>query len=244
MDLVIPPPNSALMLGTTVHEAVAHNLSQKVETGEDMREADMLDHFASIFDLERTKTMWYSDEDPGEFKDLGIGIVSVHRQLVSPGIMPLAVEKGFIMSLSKRPKEGDDPEKPAEKYPPIEGWIDAVNKNGGVIETKTTRSKPKAIKPAHMLQGTVYTAGMLTSGLEVGKGQVDYLVKTKKPYPVSFPMNVTRADWIFFETILDQVTKGVKNEVFLPNRSFFGCSRRWCGFWNICEQECGGRVPD
>jgi len=73
---------------------------------------------------------------------------------------------------------------------------------------------------------------------------VNYLVKTKKPKAVSFDVQVSQADWKLLETVLDRVCSGIKLGIFLPNRSFFGCSRRWCAYWPECEEECGGRIQD
>jgi CRISPR/Cas system-associated exonuclease Cas4 (RecB family) len=223
---------------------VAHGYKEKMKHGEEIQENEKLDYFSAVFDVEKSHTAWYEDEDPGQVKDLGVGIMKVHHQLVSPDIIPLAVEKGFIMSLTKRKQPGDDPDKPPEKYPPIEGYIDTVDKDGVVCEVKTSRSKKKEIDPAHKLQTTIYAAGMKSLGAEVPGARVDYMIKTKSPYPITIPFEIQLQDWLFFSTVLESVYCGIQNEHFWPNRSSNLCSRRWCGYWPECEKKFHGKVKD
>jgi CRISPR/Cas system-associated exonuclease Cas4 (RecB family) len=245
---LIVPPGSALTLGASVHSTVAANMRQKLESHEDLPESDLCEHFAAVFDLEHTHTAWYADEDPGEIKDVGIRLVKTHRQLVSPDLQPIAVEKGFVTTLGvsermrKRAEERGDV--PRETYPPIEGWVDTINQDAVTIETKTTGKKPSHVAANHKLQTVIYTAGILSAGVQTPGARVDYLVKTKKQQVVSFPIVPVKSDFMFMEDVLDRVCRCVELDIYLPNREFYGCTRRNCGYWEHCEKEIHGRVRD
>jgi len=245
---LIVPPGSALTLGGSVHSTIGQNMRQKIESHEDLPEGDLCEHFAEVFSQEESHTLWYANEDPGKIKDVGIGLVKTHRQLVSPTLQPIAVEKGFITTLkpSERIKKAAEErgEEPREAYPPIEGWIDTVDDHAVVIEAKTTGKKPGHVAANHKLQTTIYTAGMLSADVETPGARVDYLVKTKKQQVVSFDIVPTKADFMYLDDVLDRVCRGIESGIFLPNREFYGCTRRNCGYWEHCEAEIHGTVRD
>lgn len=234
------PPTGALLLGTNVHRAIEYNMSQKIETHEDLPEADVLDYFSAVFDASKSEAVWYEDERPGDFKDTGIRVLKTHHQLVAPELMPLAVEKGFMLSLKSKPKTPD--EEPIV-YPTIEGWVDLINTEHKIIDNKTIGQTPKTPKPDHKLQTTIYTAGMRLSGMTDAKPRIIYLVKTKTPKVVQFDVPITVSDWAYFQAVLNSVVRGIENDVFIPNRNTWKCNRRWCGYWEMCEGMFHGTVP-
>src|SRR6202045_1027705 len=44
----------------------------------------------------------------------------------------------------------------------------------------------------------------------------------------------------YAETIYPMVQESIREGIFLPRRSSPLCSRRFCGFWSVCEKEYGG----
>lgn len=240
MGMVVKP-TGALTLGGTVHQAVANNMSQKLETMKDLPEQDVLDYFSTVFDLEKTGTRWLDGEKPGKMKDVGVKLVALHHKEIAPGIQPAQVEKGFLLTLTApAPKPDDEP----IVYPEIEGWIDLVDHEGTLIETKTIGSKPKSVAPEHRLQTTIYTIGLRASGEGTTKARVDYLVKNKVPVVVQHEYTVTTADMVYFRSLLDRVVEGITKEIFIPNRNTWKCNKRWCGYHAECARDLGGTISD
>ncbi len=225
------PPGGALTLGAAFHGGIAVNYRQKVESGQDMPIADVLDAFSTDFDNRSVDTEWRGDSAP-EVKDTGILLLKEYQRVVAPYTQPIEVEQQFNMTFKNK------------------GWtftgiIDLIDNQDTIIETKTTGRKPSNPRPEHLLQIHAYTKGYQTKEAKgVTGARIDYVVKRKEPVVVSFTPTVTESDMTFFLRLMTRVAHGIENEVWVPSRGHNLCSRKWCGYWNECEKLMGGRVRD
>lgn len=246
LDLIRPPDTVPLMIGTQVHKAVEFNMSQKIESHEDLKETEVLDHFGTGFDEAKHSTVWYPDEDPGKIKDNGIGLVKEYHKVVAPVTQPIHSELQFIMVLTDYPF-------------PFEGYIDIVQEDHTICETKTIGQSPQGITSDHKLQGTLYSLGYRWLFQAENGLRYDYIVKNKKPKILSFETKVTNTDIFYLRTLIDRVTDRVTRAInikhedsevqarltmerFMPSRGSWMCKRKSCGYWELCEKACGGTV--
>ena len=240
LDLIKPPDTVPLMLGTQVHKAVEHNMTQKIESREDLKESEVLDKFDTGFEAARHETVWYQDEVPGKVKDLGINIMKEHHKVVAPKVQPIYSELQFIMKLTDYPF-------------PFEGYIDVVQEDHVIRETKTIGQSVKEPSPDHKLQGTLYGLGYRWMYQSEAGVMYDYIVKNKRPKVLTFERKVTNSDIVYLRTIIDRVASRITRAMnvgdpdimishFIPSRGSWMCKRRSCGYWELCEEKCGGEV--
>lgn len=226
------PPRSALTLGASFHKSTSVNYRQKYQSKVDLPLGDVLDTFSTVFDDMAKETEWQEGENSGEVKDSGIAALSKYQQAIAPQVQPVEVEQRFNMSFKNRAWN-------------FVGIVDLLDEEGIVIETKTTSRTPAEAKVEHVLQITAYCTGHRARTKTKEKGaRIDYAIAKKSPDVVSYPVNVEKSDIEYFLTLMDRVAKGIKNEIWIPNRMQMLCSRKWCGFFRECEKANGGRVRD
>ena len=86
------PKTSSLTLGTAVHEALAENFRQKIETKEDLPVAGVLAVFRDRLDQELTDIDLAEDEDTADLKACGELLVRTYMDQAAPVVEPAAVE--------------------------------------------------------------------------------------------------------------------------------------------------------
>jgi hypothetical protein len=75
-----------------------------------------------------------------------------------------------------------------------------------------------------------------------GACRLDTVTKGKTVSLIQKSFFINEKDRHYAETIYPMVQDSIREGIFLPRRSSPLCSRRFCGFWNICEKEYGGSV--
>ncbi len=226
------PPASALVQGSSFHDALDVNFSQKVETKKDLEIDVVQDAAAEAFEKRAPEIEWDSDEKSegiekvkGRMKDETVGLVTVYHKDLSPKINPIASEKEFILETD-------------QDYS-IKGVIDLIDMNGTIIDHKTTGRTPSEISADHALQGIIYCIANETS-----RYAFNYAVKNKTPKTVSLEAKAEMTDKEYVLEVVGRMDHAIKSGVFLPNRNSFMCSKRSCGFWQECESKYKGRVKD
>ncbi len=223
------PPKAYFTVGRSVDSAINHNLIQKIESGTDLAEADVLDACATEFDKEALTTEWGEDK-PGEEKDSAIACIKAHLQNIAPLIQPETIQEKFVLETSAGFNLG--------------GTIDIVEKSGKVRDSKTAKSKYdedaifRAIQPS--LYDFAYEAlrGKPSTGFAY-----DVMIKPKQLKTKYVPAEtqivegkVTPQDrqWLF-ETV-HQVDKAIQAGIALPApEKSWVCSEKWCGYWHMCK---------
>jgi hypothetical protein len=228
---LIAPPSGAMSLGSSFHAAVEHNYRQKVDSRIDLKAEEVLDAFSGDFEERKHETAWSEDEEPGQFKDQGVGLIREYHHFMAPMIQPSSVEREFQI-----PFENKDWI--------FTGRVDLVDEADTIVETKTIGQTPGKPLPDHILQTTAYVTGFRSTGERESGARIDYAVKNKKPKMVSYPFMVQDAQVEFFLAQVARVAHMIESEMFLPNRNQRLCSHRFCGYASRCEQVCGGIVPE
>ena len=234
VERLIKPPSAALTLGASFHETTATNYRQKIETHADLPLPDVLEVFAAEMDQRIPETDW-QDADPGQTKDSGIQLVEKYYNVVAVPTQPLEVEQKFELSFKNR------------DYLFV-GIVDLIDAKRIIRETKTTSRTPSSPRDEHVLQSVAYATGYRAKTKQKEAGiQIDYAVRSffkAEPMIVSFTVEAAKEQIMFFLGLMDRTVRGIEQEVWIPRRDSFLCSRRWCGYWNECEKACWGRVKD
>lgn len=215
------PPNVRQVLGIAAHSAVEHNMAQKVVSKTDVSMEEMVDVFSDNFDAHVDEVE--DDEDHGQAKDDGIGLVRLHRKAVSPLIQPVWVEEAGQLTIDDIPY----------------AWtIDIADDKGRIRDTKTKKRKPTLEE--NMLQMTGYALGYRQrTGLTETDVVIDGLVRTKVPqYVPLYGGTVNDAQVSSFAATLASVASTIEHGDFPPNGLHNGaCS--WCGYAAICRYRKG-----
>lgn len=228
---LIVPPSGAMSLGSSFHTGVEHNNRQKMDSRVDLPLAEVLDVFSTDFEERKHETAWYKEEEPGVFKDQGIGLLGAYHHIIAPTIQPLSVEMEFSIPFEN-------------KGWTFEGRVDLVDDNGVLIENKTIGRTPGKPEATHKGQIEAYVTGFRSAGPKEASCRINYAVKNKTPKMVSYDFKVQDAQVEFFLAQVARVAHMIENEMFIPNRNQYLCSHRFCGYASRCEQVCRGIVPE
>lgn len=222
-------PNHYLAFGAAFHETLRENYWQKIQTAEDLPVDLLADFFRD--DLEYRDVDW-SAQSKDVTKDEGIQTVRAYQKKVAPKVQPKHVEYAFQMEVTGRDWQ-------------ISGKIDLINDNLLVMENKTTGRRVSKPKPDHVFQTGVYTSALRKqNGNPELRARIDYSIRGSDAF-YSFPIHYDDSLEKNVLTTFDQVARGIQLEVWPANRiGNYLCSRRYCNFWNQCEQDCGGRVAE
>jgi hypothetical protein len=214
------PGNSKLALGAAVHDALAFNYHQKIDTRSDLPVAEVQANFDIAWSQALEGAKLQKDEKPAEIAGAGRRLVGMYMRDVAPKVQPLAVEKevsGVIAGVRVR------------------GKVDVIDSNHMVHETKTLSQTPSLSQ--HMFQLATY--GYLCN---TTKTRVDALIKTKTPRLVQITHTIDQQDIAGLEKQYPLAQEGMRAGLAMPNRRSMLCTRKNCSFWVACEDEFGGRV--
>lgn len=219
---IVVPPRAALTVGTSVDRAVTHNLEQKIESGVDLPEGDVLDACATAFDKEAKETEFREGDNKDALKDMAVACTKLHHKELAPKIDPAAVQFEFL----------------ADVTPTIQvaGTMDIITKGDLIRDTKTAKASG-ANKLTGNVQAGVYDLGFEGQTGRRAKGfSFDVLVKTKVPKTEIVSGEVTDAHRAFTIDTLTQVDAAMRAGIALPaSEQGYWCSPAWCGYWDRCK---------
>lgn len=225
--LDVPEPvTAATALGKAFHETIACNFRQKIQTNTDLPIGDNLEHFRSSLGRHLETAALQRGIQPLELMDLGSLMLEKYMCEVAPLVRPAAVETrvaGNIGGVNVR------------------GYVDLLDVEGRIIDTKSALKSIKGISHDHRLQLISYT--MITPQAS-GLCRLDTVTKERTIRLSQKSFQVEAADRRYVETIYPMVQDSIREGIFLPRRSSGLCSRKYCGYWHLCEREFGGVVRD
>ena len=126
----------------------------------------------------------------------------------------------------------------------VKGFIDLLDTEGRIIDLKVMKRSPQEdkVSPDHRFQVATYRK--LLDGMVTGVARVDHLVKNKTPKIVRQEYTIQSCDLEEAEKMYPLVQQAIRTGLFLPYRSNYMCSRRYCSFWRQCQREFGGEVGE
>lgn len=226
-------PSGAMTRGTAVHKAVSENYVQKVESRIDLPVNDVLDHYDTTFTELAYDTHWKPAEKPGKEKDAGYRVLGLYQKKVAPETYPVDVEQAFRMTINW--VDGDE-----EKSVEFRGRLDHLDERGNLCEIKSTGQTPKVPRGDHKIQLISYWLGKEAIDGKQPSAWLDYLVTTKEPKIVTFPIAIGEPQKKFFLDNIPRIVKAMESENYFPARGNRWCSETQCFYWNMCHTEFGG----
>lgn len=219
------PPKAALTIGSSVDAGVTRNLIQKVKSKTDMALSDVLDVYSADFDIRKTETEFDGD-DPGQVKDIGASLLTVHHNEIAPLIQPKTVQEKFTIELDSGFNIG--------------GTIDLTEEDGTVADTKTSKTKYAEDSIHRALQPAIYDFAAYTlTGVKPKAFRYDVLIKPTKtigPRIQRVVGQVTEDDHIWFFDAVTNMHKAIQAGIALPApEGAWWCSKDWCGYWDRCK---------
>lgn len=232
------PPSAALAFGSSYDDALNGSLVQKQTCGSDPIPEEVADRFAASWDARASEVEDWRDEDRGVLLDQGTAVSRLWAKQLAPRISPLLVQ-GKI-EIPVRP-DGFT----------IVGFFDALATVDGeqvVVDHKTSARAWAARRTLTSTQPGVYVGGARQDGHDVRSMQWHVAVRGSKPSAQVLTRSVDDAEvrgTVRKFAAARRLAKAMaEQDAFLPNRENIFCSRRWCAYWNDCEKEFGGTVPE
>lgn len=92
------PPSGAMIVGSCTGAAARVNFEHKIETGEDLDTADVLDAFADEWNGRAgDEDIDWGTEKPERIRESGQAALSAYHRLIAPGVRPVTVERQFTL---------------------------------------------------------------------------------------------------------------------------------------------------
>ena len=229
------PPNAAMISGSGTHKGIEKNLISKIDTKKFLP----LDVVKDIT-RDETKNLWnqgirLSEEEAqggirkakGATIDKAVALSGLHYEKVAPLLNPTEVESEFILELEKYPYD-------------IAGKIDIIEGNKSVRDTKTSGKCPNKNAADISDQLTMYyLAQKIKTGIAPEKLYLDYLYQTPKNKickNITIPTARNDEDLKVLLALIEQAMLVLKKGAFTPaSPDFWMCSKKWCGYWNLCK---------
>lgn len=226
------PPGIAALRGTGMHGGAATNFRQKVETHQDLPEADIVDAAVCAFEFALEDTgVHLTDEETAagesrvlaESKDTVAALASVHAREQAPDYQPVFVEQRARITL---PGPRD-----------VLGVIDLADDLGRVVDFKTSGKKKSQTDADTSVQLTVYAAVYrATTGKDPAAVSLDTLVAGKRSISRDV-VSSTRgpADYQALANRFNAVSAAIDAGAFLPAMpGSWWCGPKYCGYWSTC----------
>jgi len=230
---LIIPPKSAMMRGSCVHRAVAHDYTQKVESKVNLPVEDVLDVFSDEYEERSGEVAWKDTEDAGKIKDAGVNVLAKYHEEVAINVQPVDVEQTFSMSINWIQDDED-------KTVAYKGILDLMDDAGGITDLKTTGRTPQRADGGHVNQLTGYFLGKEALGDKPTGAQLDYLIALKTPKIIQFQVDVTDSQKKFFLNQIPKIVTAMEGENYYAARGNRFCSPDACGYYVKCCEEFGG----
>lgn len=247
------PPTAAMAFGNAWDGMADGYYREKAETGIDRPAHDAQELWREAFEQEACQIGDWSD-DMASMIDEGAEL-ALRWHPIAETVQPLAVQVPFSIELP-------GPDQPVFR---LTGKIDQIVRStrepGDApvfgIDDKTTSRRWSERELWSSLDALSYTIG-IRHGLHFKAQQVDaagnrlfeyhVAVRLKEPVMQRLQRPVSDADVDGFMRYVilqrQRVIDSYRSGTWTPNRKSFLCSRRWCGWWEECEKEWGGRVPN
>lgn len=228
----IVPPNVSLLRGTGVHVGASTNYQQKIESGEDLPQADIVDAAVEGFKARRAaEGLSFTEEErqtgvrkvTGAAIDATARLAKLYADEEAPTVQPQFTEEKFCITL---PGDYD-----------LIGVIDVADVEDNVCDLKTSGKSPAKNAAATSLQLTVYAPGFKAlTGRWPKEMRLSFLVDNKEPKRIVQATNPTRDDIEMLVCRFNQMVQAIKSGVYTPaTPDNWCCSEKWCGYWRTCK---------
>jgi len=227
------PPLVVLLMGTVTHRVGEANLGHKMEHGELLGDADVMDLAASIFRdewdggeplLTEEERQLGKSRVKGATKDACVNLGLMHSKRIAPSIEPVALERAMTLLVD------------GERYRLV-GTLD-VEEEDRIRDLKTSVSRMTIDDARDSVQLDMY-AFMLErlTGKRVSRVCLDVLQKAVIPKPYTLDV-AAPSDFEPLLMRIERTAKVIESGAFMPvdpsGPSGWICSERFCGYFDDC----------
>lgn len=180
-----------------------------------------------LHDIAQTETE-ISPKTLGPDIDVGVKALRSYRRDISPRTSPVAVQSPVVYNVGEVE---------------ITGYADLVETKG-VTDWKTASRRLSTIRADDLLQLVCYQYGLGVEFPSSTRLSIHAIVRAEEPEVYVLSKHFEAEDLQLFLSTLEQVARGVRAQVFPPNRAHPYCRRKYCPYWAECQQQYGGHVPE
>ena len=231
LDGIVVPPGIAAMKGRGLHAGAAVNMSQKIESHQDLPAKDIVDAAVEGFDasLKDGYALTAHEEHCRAAtleaaRDQVANMALVHASEQAPEYQPVLVERTIEVVTSGTHN--------------LMGILDLVDDQDRLIDLKTGGRKKPAGEVESSVQLTTYaTLHHALTGRLPSEVRLDVLVEGKRGIDRQLLVGTRgQNDIVALENRIKAIEKAIGSGSFVPcPPGNWCCSRRFCGFFNQCE---------
>lgn len=221
-------PSGAMIVGSSCGAATRINFEQKMASGVDLLEADVLDAYADEWrslTADADSIEWGS-EKPDRLRDLGQAALAEYHKRIAPGVAPVSVERKFTLRFDGVPWT-------------FIGYLDLEEADGAVGDTKAKGRRLAQTDADVDPQASGYLLARRAEGNPATEFRFHTMVRTAKPTAEIIHTNRTdRQLDAFLRRIFNAAAEihwRATNDVWdgaVPGS--WWCSEKWCGYWSSC----------
>ena len=230
------PPGSAFVVGQAFDSAINLEYKTKIEKDKGQKSSVIQDCFAEMFDKQKHNAIWQQDEKPEKIKDLGINCTKHFHQKVCPTVQPAKVQERSSLTFENVDYD-------------FLVVVDLITKDGLIVDNKSAKRSWTDTRYLSELDPVCYSLLYeLTQGKKEKGFRFDIGVYTKSPKIQQFERIVSKEEKEGFLKMIsyvhDSIESDIKRGMMLPITDHFLCSKKWCGYWQICEKEWGHKIKE
>ena len=233
------PPGIAAHVGGGVHAGAEINHVQKIDSGVDLPEGDVLDAARDgyVQRVERVGVYLTREERSaaerllGEGQDRTVRLARAYCREVAPRLQPATVEQHLVID----PSELDGIA--------VQGYLDLTTTDDRIVDIKTSAKAWSPSRPDEEIQPTVYwRLYEATTGRAPRSFRYEVIVGTKKrEYRQDDDfLTTTRddSDWQAFLRRVQTMARMVRAGAFPPAPTgSWQCNPKWCGYYTTCPYQ-------
>lgn len=232
------PPSASFGFGLAFDDACNEEYRHKQQHGVDLPVSDMTDKFAACWDTRKKDVEFRQQygEKPEVLLDEGTRLVPVFHKAVCQKVQPIAIQKEVLVVLEGVPFD-------------FIGYVDLVDNEEGkrivIADTKTTGGTWDKGREFRETQPVAYTMASQATENPSNEFRFDIAVKGQKPHVEQRRRVVRPEEQQGFLRLLGHIWAATRAGVFYPrDPDHWSCSKKWCGYWELCEKEWGFRVKE
>jgi len=217
-----------MLRGVGFHVGAATNMTQKIESREDLPADDIVD--AAVAGFETGAAGGYilgeneTEKDVGGAKDSLVEMTACHAAEQAPEYQPVLVEHRVRIAL---PGARD-----------LVGILDLADDQGRVVDFKTSGRRKSQAEADDSVQLTVYAATYkAVTSHQPRSLRMDSIVRTKGGSVYREALDTTRddADFAALANRINTVSAAIDAGSFPPaTPGAWWCSNSYCGYWRSC----------
>lgn len=224
--------NADMAFGSAIHSAIASNFSFRIQNNQPppVRETLKIFHHDLAEQLESVAIS--EDDDHLMLEAVGDSLIRKYFNQIGDELIPIHVEhkmEAKIQGIS------------------FLGYPDLIVQRMGrpvFVDLKTVSKTPQTISEEQQLQLTIYS--MLYQNeppYAPAEGQIHFLNKSTLNVN-AVNTEIVDHDYQYVEKLIPSIAKIIMSGVYFPNRTNPLCSKRFCPFWQQCQEEFSGQVKN